>query len=140
MGNIFTKLFLRVYAANLRRSWRNSQEDAWTDAVFTLDSIVIVPIVSMIMVSWVVATVSLPGSIGKIGMPKAAGLPLIIVVGFVVDYFLSRRFIHYRKSPVARDSLSTMSDSAAIYIAMAISFLFLVASVVTIAILRRGQG
>jgi hypothetical protein len=138
--DIFTKLFLRVYAANLRRSWRSSQEDAWTDAIFTLDSIVILPILSMIMVLWVMATVWLPGSIGKIGMPKAAGLPLIIIVGFLVDYFLSKRFIHFKKTPVAKDGFSTMGDSAAIYIAMVLSFLFFVAAVVTVAMLRRGQG
>jgi hypothetical protein len=139
MGNSLTKLFLRLYAANLRRTWRNGPGDAWSDAVFAIDSIITVSALSMIMVVWVVATVWLPNSIGKFGMPAVAGLPLVVVVGFVVDYFVSKRFIHYKMSPIDSDSFSKKGDTAVIYIAMVLSFLFAVVMIVTVAMLRRGQ-
>jgi hypothetical protein len=135
--NALVKLFLRLYAANLRRTWRNSPKEAWTDAIFTMDSLICVPLMSVIIVIWVIAIHMFPATIGGFGMPKAAGLAIGIPVIFVVDTVFTKRIDEYRSEPIARDSFSATVDRVAIFIAFIASFSFVVAMIGIIVMLHR---
>ncbi len=137
MGNVLAKLFLRLYAANLRRTWRNNPKDAWSDAIFTMDSLIVVPVLSLIMVFWTIAIHLFPLSIGAFGMSKGAGLIIIIIVAFVVDALFTRCISRYKHDAITPGSFAATVDLMVIFFAFAISFLFAVAMVGIIVMLRR---
>jgi hypothetical protein len=136
MSNALAKLFFRLYAANLRRSWRNSPKDAWSDAIFTMDSLIVVQVLSLILAFWAISIHFFPNSIGVLGMPKGAGIVVVVVV-FVVDAWFTNSINRHTHDPITPDNFAAPRDLMAIVLAFAISFLFAGAMVGIIVMLRR---
>jgi hypothetical protein len=137
MSNALATLFFRLYAANLRRSWRNNPKDAWSDSILTMDSLIAVPVLSTIMVFWTISVHLFPNSIGVLGMPKGVGLIVVVMVSFVVDAWFTSSINRHKHDLITPDSFAAPRDRMAIVIAFAISFLFAVAMVGIIVLLRR---
>lgn len=120
--NTLVKLFFRLYAGNRRRSWRNNTKDAWSDAIYTMDTLIALPVLSLSMALWVIVIRIFPTTIGVTGIPKGALVLLVLSVGFVVDAIFAKYIDKYHDVPIAHDSFSGTADRAAIVIAFVISF------------------
>ena len=92
MNTLVTNLFLRIYAMNLRRPWRNHRGAAWSDAVYTMDILVVVPALSWIMAGWIFLGDHFPASFGAFGRPKSAELVVVLAVGVLVDLGSTRQY------------------------------------------------
>ena len=81
---MLSMLFQRLYAMNLRRTWRNSPGAAWADAISTLDVLLAFPILSLLGGAWLVATDIFPRTVGRFGTsrgsPACGWFPVIIVI------------------------------------------------------------
>jgi uncharacterized membrane protein len=132
---ILIKVFLRLYAANLRRTWRQAQGTAWSDAIFTMDSLVGIPVLSSIYAMWMFLMALFPTSIGVLGIPRGAVVVLVLMIGFIIDRLLTRGVSRYKNESITSDSYSTTADSMAIIAAFLISFTyFLIMIAIVVAI------
>jgi hypothetical protein len=131
------KLFFRLYAWNCRRSWRNNPTDAWSDAIYTMDVLIGLPVLSLIMTVWAIAIHQFPKTIGTVGMPKVAELLVVLFVGIVVDMIFTKSINKYRNHPVNHDSFSATTDRVAIVRAFLVSFSLFIAMLGIVVMLNR---
>jgi hypothetical protein len=122
---------------NLRRSWRSDPSAAWIDAIFTLDTLVTLPALSLIFAFWLLVIAWFTKSLGLIGMPRGAEIAIALATGVGVDFVLSKRMSAYKRKPVSLDSFSSTEDSAGVAISFALSFAFVVLMLVVCTVIRR---
>lgn len=137
MHKTLANLFLRIYAMNLRRGWREDPGTAWSDAIFTMDALIGLPVLSFIFCFWVLGLALFPGAIGVFGMPRGVEIAVVIAVGFVVDRWLSRSMGKYKRESISRDSFSSAGDFVVIVASFAGSFAFFVAMLIVSILIRR---
>ncbi len=136
-NNALVKLFFRLYAWNCRRSWRNNETDAWSDAIYTMDVLIGLPVLSLIMTLWAIAIHVFPKTIGTVGMPTAAELLVVLLVGIAVDMLFTKRINKYRNHPFTHESFSAATDRVAIVSAFLVSFSLFVAMLGIVVMLNR---
>lgn len=99
MREVIDTLFLRIYAMNLRRGWRNVPTTAWTDASVTMDLLFGLPAMLLAGTLWSVLMDLFPQTVGRFGMPDWALLGLVVGSWLAVDTLLSRKVRRYKDDP-----------------------------------------
>ena len=105
--NALDRLFLRLYAANLRRPWRNEARPAWNDALYAVTAVVAVPAVAFVASLWLIARDVLPNYVGRIGEAQEAGAAVAVAISFGTYFALLVRFSAFRhrtKSEILSES------------------------------------
>ena len=101
------RLFLRLYAANLRRPWRNDPRPAWNDALYTVAATMGLPIAAFVGSGWSIARDLFPGSVGKLQVAQEAGVGIAFVFVFALYFALLMRFSVFKgrsKSEILSES------------------------------------
>jgi hypothetical protein len=86
------RTFLRIYAMNLRRSWRNKPASAKTDASYTTQALFLPPLMLLLLLLYVGVTGMLPDSVGRVPAKAMQGLWFVLatVYWFWMDSHLDR--------------------------------------------------
>ena len=92
--------------------------------MFTMDSLIGLPVLSLIFVIWIFSATVFPTSIGAFEKPQGAVILLVLIVGFIVDRVLLKIVSRYKSEPITSNSYSTTVDSLAIFAAFLISFTY----------------
>jgi hypothetical protein len=125
-------LFLRIYAANLRRSWRSDPDSAWWDAVTTLMFLIGLPLLTLMFDLWVLALDLFPKAIGAVGMPESAGFAVVLASGIALLVLITKTMRVYREGLGKRDRYDSATDRWKIVAAIAFAIgLIVVMNVVT---------
>jgi hypothetical protein len=122
VGKSLTTLFLRIYAMNQRRWWRNDAARAWWDALLTVEIWIGLPLVTLLVTLWVLAIDLFPQSVGTIGMSRGVELGLLVASWLAVDIPLRKKVSKYRREPIPRTSFDSTADRWKIAVAGAVSF------------------
>ena len=91
------RLFLRLYAANLRRPWRSDPRPAWNDALYTVAVTVGLPIAAFVGSGWSIARDLFPGSVGKLRVAQETGVSVGFVFAFALYFALLMRFSVFKR-------------------------------------------
>jgi hypothetical protein len=132
-------LFLRLYAMNLRRAWRNAPVAAWTDASFTVDVLLGFPLLFFVGAAWSVLMDLSPQAVGAFGMSDWALLMLVVATGLAIDVPLSRRWRVYKHAEGA-SNLPAPADTKYIVRWCSASFASCVGSLIFAAIIHKLLG
>ena len=99
MRRALTYAFLRLYAFNLGRSWRNSSDLACDDAIMQLGMVLAVP------VGLVLAAIGaiIPGAGASIKSKHPVFILIAVLLVLPLMYWLGGKFDGYRKTPEAAD-------------------------------------
>jgi len=103
---LLTTSFLRLFAMNLGRSFRNSPDKAFDDAVMQLSAVLVLPI------GWMAAEIWALVPWLHHGPSSATSFFIVVVVIFVfpVQSWLDRRFATYGQRPEAADPYRSESE------------------------------
>jgi len=127
MNRLMTIAFLRIYAYNLGRKWRNSPKVACSDAIVVMSLLTAIPM-SMIVVSAVALT-------GEAHLDQfLSSKVMLYVVGFAgalpLLYWLTKTFSRFAETP----------ELASPYMAPRARFLSFLGVILTILIFMAGAG
>jgi len=128
--------FLRVYAMNLRRSWRSDIATAWSDALFTTEVLIVMPLTFLILVLWLVAQRTLPNAVDVSRIPYQAEIIFAALEWFALDTMLSRLLHIYRDKPISSSSFNSNRDRWILVVAGAIACTSCASLIWIIAILK----
>jgi hypothetical protein len=118
---MLTKLFLRIFAMNLRRGWRSGSGIAWSDAIFTVDILICLPLLCLLGTLWLLAIDLFPSTVGLFGMPWGAEAALVVATWLGVDIPLSRKMGAYKREPISSTCFNSTADRFMMVAAGAIS-------------------
>jgi hypothetical protein len=111
-------------------------KSAWTDAVYTLDVLVTIPVLAVMMAIWIIAIRLFPTTVGSFGMPKNMGLIVVLPLVIAVDALCSKYMSSYENLPNIRDDFATAGDAVGIWLSYGVCLLALVGMVAVLVVLR----
>lgn len=103
-----SRAFLRTYAQNLRRGWRDSPETAKSDAVYTVEFLILFPLAVWSPLLYAILTKVFPNSIGRLDLrvPEA-----VAVAAFIGSWlWLERRLNNIEVSSELLHRFSTAAE------------------------------
>jgi hypothetical protein len=123
VGPLVTAL-LRIYASNLRRSWRNTPHAAFVDATIHLEALVTLVTVSFFaLIEIALSRSSLPSlSISFGGTKYSRGMLVVLIATLVVLWFVDRKLKPYEFVPGAGSTFDAPRDRVIVWIYFASGF------------------
>jgi hypothetical protein len=106
MMRMLNTVFLRLYAFNLGRKFRNSSDAACNDALMQMGIVLIVPVAAvLVLVAAIVAR-----NRAEIVRDRAAIAATILVVVLPIVYWVHKTFGHYRNTPEAARAFMSLRE------------------------------
>src|ERR1700733_11899461 len=103
-------LFLRIFAANLSRGWRNNPDTAWSDTIYIVELLVTLPLLTFCIFVWVILMDVWPHTVGALGWSDAIAVILFTVSWLIVHVPLVGLSRRYRDASLVRRSGESSKD------------------------------
>jgi hypothetical protein len=120
--SILMKIVLRNYAANLRRSWRNSPRAAFVDATFQVEALIAVIVACMFGIINLLLSRTIVPSLARGAHGRNNGVVLLTVLGLIVMVSVDRTLKRYEPDPGVQVAYDTPRDRRLVYCYYAIGF------------------
>lgn len=121
------KALLRIYASNLRRSYRNSPHAAFVDATIQLDALMALIFGSLFMLVEIAASRTfLPSLSVLVGNTKySRGILIVMAVVLIIVWLVNRKLMPYEFVPDVEKAYDTARDRTIAWIYYAGGFLLI---------------
>jgi hypothetical protein len=119
---------LRIYASNLRRSWRNTPHAAFVDAAIHLDTLMAVATMSVfVLAQLALSRLILPSLSISFGDTKySRGMIIAIVASLIIVWIVDRRLKRFEFVPGADKAYDTSRDRVIVWIYFASGFALII--------------
>jgi hypothetical protein len=116
---------LRHYAANLRRSWRNSPRDAFVDATFQVEGVIVMIIACILGLINLLFIRTIFPSLAWSTHDKPGGVLIIAAIGLACLIFVDRKLKQYEPPPGMAILYDTSRGRVFVYVSFASGFIVL---------------
>ena len=113
---------LRHYAANLRRSWRNSPREAFTDATYQVEALIAVILTASFGIINLLLSRTIAPSLARSIHGKSNGVLLLTVIVLVVMIAIDRKLKQFEPHPGVPIGYDTPRDRRLVYCYYAFGF------------------
>lgn len=106
MTRLLDTMFLRLYAVNLARRFRNSPDAACSDALMQMGMVLAVPLGVVL----VLVAAFFPRVATAVSHREAPLVIILLIFVFPVKYWVGNKFGHYRNTPEAARAFSSSRE------------------------------
>jgi hypothetical protein len=134
---MFERLYLRLYTSNLERPGRNDADLAWSDAKYTLEMLVGIPLIGFLDAAWIICGDVLSNPNRKFEISAGGQGALFLFVWIAFEVYLRRVTARYKDNPISLEQYRSSAERAKITVALVTSISCVVAEVILVLLVHK---